>query len=69
MQLLLTRKVKFGAVIAVLVLPDATEKITIPSLEEGKAERRKVSADTVGLQLLTHAPPSSQCVRRSRGEL
>lgn len=33
-ELLLTRKVKFGAVIAVLVLPDATEKITIPSLEE-----------------------------------
>lgn len=62
MQLLLTRKVKFGADVAVIVYPDTTGEITIPSLEEGKIECRKASADTVGLQLLTRTPASFQCV-------
>lgn len=68
MQLLLTRKVKFGAEVAVIVRPDTTGKITIPTLEEGKVERQEASADTVSLQLLTLTPPSLQCVWRPRGE-
>lgn len=38
MQLLLTRKVKFGTDVVVIVHPDTSEKITIPTLEEGKVE-------------------------------
>lgn len=50
MQLLLTRKVKFGADVAVMVHPDTTGKITMPSLEEGRVERHKC-LQTAGLQL------------------
>lgn len=69
MQLLLTWKVKFGAYVVVIVYPDTTGNITIPSVEEGKVERRKASADTVGLlQLLTHTPPAlfSVCLAHQR---
>lgn len=70
MQLLLTKRVKFGADIVVIVYPETTEKITIPSLEEGKVKCHQTSTHTVDLQLLTrtHTPPSFQCVLRTTGE-
>lgn len=67
MQLLLTRNVTFGTHVVVIVHPDNTGRITIPSVEEGKVERRNVSADTVGLQPLNVRSPLFQCVPRRRG--
>lgn len=69
MQLLLTKKVNFGADVAVLVHPDAAGEITIPSLEEGKVERREASAHTVGLRLLKHPNSAlfSVCPAHRRG--
>lgn len=67
MQLLLTRNVAFGTDVVVIVHPGNTRRITIPSVEEGKVERRKVSADTVGLQPLNIRSPLFQCVPRTRG--
>lgn len=67
MQLLLTRNVMFGTHVVVIVHPDNTGRITIPSVEEGKVERRNVSADTVGLQPLNVRSPLFQCVPSRRG--
>lgn len=67
MQLLLTRNVAFGTQVVVIVHPDNTGRITIPSVEEGKVERRKVSADKVGLQPLNVRSPLFQCVPSRRG--
>lgn len=69
MQLLLTRNVMFGTHVVVIVHPDNTTRITIPSVEEGKVERRNVSADTVSAcSLSTYAPHSFSVSRAREGD-
>lgn len=67
MQLLLTRNVAFGAPVVVIVHPENTAHITIPSVEEGRVEHHVVSADTVGSQPLNAHSPLFQCAGRTRG--